>query len=219
MKKFINSVVFFLFTLPFGTLVGVLFWFMRLFGFLELKGFENFPKQKGKIVLVSNHPYKGEQFLLIGLFFPRYLFQPKYGPWNLADKANYYDKPKYWLMRPRLIPVDRSLKKGDLESFEVALAVLDSGANIIVFPEGGRTSKGTDFLTSKKGKKIRLPLKTSFAILAAQPGTITLPVWCEFDGWLMRVTIGQQQNFEGVQRKEVTERIKKILLELADETG
>lgn len=220
MKNFENIVVLILFTYPVGVVIGLVFWALRLVGVLEVKGWSHFPHWRQKVLVVSNHPYEGEQFLLIGLFFHEYVFRPfKYGPWSLADKKNYYDKPKYRLMRPRLIPVDRTLANGDSGSLKVAKKVLASGANLILFPEGGRTSKGESFLTSQKGKRIR-PLKGGFAVLAAESGAIVVPMWFEFKGWSgIRLTIGEQQDFSGASREEVVEETGNILLKLADMTG
>jgi len=218
MKKFMNFVMFFLFTYPAGIVIGLIFWTLRFVRVLELNGWENFPKQKGKILFVSNHPYKGEQFLVPGLFFPLYVLQPKYGPWSVVDRKNYYDKWWAIVLRPRLIPVDRTLQNGDVGSLAVARSVLESGANIIIFPEGGRTKKGKakDLLTSRTGRMLRR-LKVGFAYLATEvPGVTLLPVWCEFDSWSVRITIGRAENFYNMNRKEVVQITEGILLKLAD---
>lgn len=218
MKKIVNVVVFLLFTYPAGLLIGVVLDRLWCTGLLELRGWENFPRQKGKILVVSNHPYKGEQFLLTGLFFGQYLLHPfKYGPYTVADAKNYYDSLLYrWLLRPRLIPVDRTKDKGDPRSLLVAKRVLESGANIITFPEGGRTSKGTNHLVSRGGKVIR-PLKGGFAVLATGKGVATVPVWFEFRGWnSMRLAIGKPVCFEGTPREEIIHKTEVMLLELAD---
>lgn len=209
-----NSIVFVLFTYPVGVLIGIVFWTLRLVGILHVRGWDNLPRQKGKVIIVSNHPYRGEQVLLTGLFFHQYVFHPwKYGPWSLADRRNYYDR--YPLLRPRLIPVDRE-RNGDPDALKLAKAVLGRGANIILFPEGGRTSKGTTFLESRYGACIR-PLKAGFAVLAAEPGATLVPVWFDYSSWYDQVlVIGEPQCFEGMDRKKIVERTQRILLELAD---
>ncbi|OHA88795.1 MAG: hypothetical protein A3C70_01370 [Candidatus Zambryskibacteria bacterium RIFCSPHIGHO2_02_FULL_43_14] len=222
MKKFTNVIILFLFTYPVGVLIGVIFWLLWLVGALEIKGWwKNFPRWQTRVVLISNHPYKGEQFLLAGLFFFQYLFQPlKHSPWIVADAKNYYNKWFCWFLRPRLIPVDRSGKNGDLKSLITAKNILRSDGNLIIFPEGGRTSKGKAFLTSKKGKRIRVPLKEGFVSLVTEPGVILLPVWFECNRWHdMRLIIGEPIMFtSGTPRNEVVERTERILLELADQT-
>ena len=218
MSKLLNVMVFILFTYPVGMLMGMNFWLLRFFGILKVRGWQNFPKQKGKILVVSNHPSLVEPLLLVGLFFHQYALRPfRCGPWTLADRRNYYDNWKYFLMRPRLIPVDRTLFAGDSGSLVTAKHVLGSGANIIIFPEGGRTFKGTSYFKSETGKRLRA-LKGGFAILAGEPGVALLPVWFEFRGWFaMRLTIGKAVFFEGVPREKVVEKTTAIMLKLADQ--
>jgi len=221
MKKVMNVGVFLLFTYPAGLLIGGVLGLLRVAGFLEIKGWENFPRQKGKILLVSNHPYKGEQFLLTGLFLGQYLLRPlKYGPYTIADAKNYYNNPLWWFLRPRLIPVDRTRGDGrNPRSLLVARKILKSGGNVITFPEGGRTNKkGEIQLVSRGGNKIR-QLKGGFSILAAEIGVITVPVWCKFYSWKrIKFTIGEPICFVGKPReeKEVVSKMKDILLKLAD---
>lgn len=219
MKKFTNFVVFSLFTYPVGVLIGLVFWLLRFFGVLEVKGWQNFPHWRSRVIVTSNHPSLVEPILLVGLFFHQYIFRPfKYGPWTLADKKNYYDK--YPLLQPRLIPVDRRERKGDSKSLLTAKHILKAGGNLIMFPEGGRTAKGHSFLMSKGGKQIRTPLKKGFVSLATEPGAVLLPVWFEYNRWYnMRLTIGEPTVFtDGTPRNEVVERTEDILLNLADQT-
>ena len=222
MKKFTNVIVFFLFTYPAGMLIGMAFWLSWLVGIFEIKGWwKNFPHWRTRVVVVSNHQYKGEQFLLTGLFFSQYLFRPlKYGPWTVADAKNYYNNWLYWFLRPRLIPVDRTAKNGNQKSLTAAKNVLKSDGNLIIFPEGGRTSKGEIFLISRKGKRIRIPLKEGFISLVTEPGATLLPVWFEYNQWYdMKLTVGKPIMFtSGTPRNEVMERTEKILLKLADQT-
>lgn len=218
MEKLTNFIVFFLFTYPAGVLIGIAFWLLRLFGVLKVKGWRNFPHWHKRVIVISNHPSLVEPILLVGLFFHQYLFRPLiYGPWTFADKKNYYNK--YPLLRPRLIPVNRTGKNGNLESLLVAKQILKSGGIIIMFPEGGRTFKGTSFLTSARGKKIR-PLKEGFAYLALETSAVLLPLWFQGNFWSgMSLTIGEPTAFtSGTPRDEVLERTEKVLLDLADQT-
>jgi 1-acyl-sn-glycerol-3-phosphate acyltransferase len=83
----VDLVVFFLIIYPFGILVGLVFWSLVIDGVLEMRGWENFPKQKSRIVVVSNHPSLVEPILMLGLFFHLYWRHPlKYGPSTLADR-------------------------------------------------------------------------------------------------------------------------------------
>ncbi len=220
MKKVVNTVVFLLFTYPAGLCIGVVFEFLWGSGILEVRGWENFPKQKGKILLISNHPSLVEPVLLIGVFFHQYVLRPfKYGPWTLADRKNYYDNWKFFLMRPRLIPVDRTKDKGDVRSLVAAKHILEGGANILIFPEGGRTFKGIHHLVSWGGRRLKMirPLKGGFSVLATGKGVVAVPVWFEFHGWSnMRLTIGKPVCFEGTPREEVVKITQAMLLRLAD---
>jgi 1-acyl-sn-glycerol-3-phosphate acyltransferase len=121
-------------------------------------------------------------------------------------------------LRLKIIPVDRTVGKSDVRGLILARKAISRGANIVLFPEGGRTFKGTKNLQSKTGKELR-PLKGGFALLAAELGVVLVPVWFEFKGWrCMRLTVGEPKNFHGVLRGEIVKETEKILLELADKT-
>ena len=217
MKKLKNVTVFLLFTYSAGVLIGITFWFLRLIGVLKVKGWQNFPHWRKKVVVISNHPSLVEPVLLVGLFFHQYVFRPfKYGPWTLADKKNYYDK--YPLLQPRLIPIDRTRKNGDVKGLSTAKHIIRSGGSTIWFPEGGRTCKGKIFLMSRKGKRIRIPLKEGFVSLVTEPGAILSPIWFEYNRWYdMHLTIGELSVFtSSTPRDEVVTRTEQVLLELAD---
>ncbi|HEY5037928.1 MAG TPA: lysophospholipid acyltransferase family protein [bacterium] len=218
MERIRSVVVFFLFTYPVGLVIGIGFWLLRLVGVLKVKGWGNFPHWRQRVLVVSNHPSLVEPILLTGLFFHQYVLRPfKYGPWTLADRRNYYDR--YPILRSKLIPVDRT-RAGDPGSLVAAKQVLESGGNLIVFPEGGRTFKGTSFLESRSGRKMR-PLKEGFAFLAVETNAVLLPLW--FEGSFrsgMRIAIGEAMIFTGgTPRNEVVEITERILLELADKTN
>ncbi len=218
MQAALTTVVFYLFTYPVGIVIGAIFWFLRFIGIVQIKGWEKFPRQRGKVLLVSNHPSLVEPILLIGMFFHQYIFHPKSGPYTLADRKNYYDNWKFWLMRPRLIPVDRSKTKGDASSLLSAKRAIEQGSNIIMFPEGGRTWKGHPLIRTKQGKFLR-PLKTGFAVLAGEPGVVTLPIWVEFGVYECHINIGKGQKWSGIDREEIVRKTEETLLSLADATN
>lgn len=229
MVKMLKIVVFYTITFPLaGYGIGGIVGLARLSRFLKLVGMENFPKQSGRIVLVSNHPSMKETFILPGLFFRHYALRPKYGPWVMAG-ANLWRSLWFPLMCVawgRVISVNRKPKQKKRHSdkiksaFEPAAKVLEEGGNIFFFPEGGRTFRGVGegetYLYSAKGRKIR-PLKRGVAFLASQPGVTLVPVWVE---WSTRtITVGEAQNFTDVPRKEIIARTQKALLELADKVA
>jgi 1-acyl-sn-glycerol-3-phosphate acyltransferase len=223
MRRTWNSIVLRFVAYPIGVCIGILSMLAELLTALRVKGWGNFPRQSGKILVVSNHPYRGEQFFLIGLLFlHKFILSVKHGPWTMADKINYYDQWWAWPLRSRLISVDRTKKLGDLKSVGVAEGVLASGGNVLVFPEGTRTSKVTSrrALFSRKGKKLGL-LKSGFARLALVSGVVLVPVWVEFHAWYdVEVIIGEPVTFpQGTTEGEIVERVQVILLELADRVG
>ncbi len=224
MRKMLTVLVFWLLTYPVGGIgTWVAFEILWGLGCLEIKGIENFPKQKGRILLCPNHCSLVEPILLIGLFGPKYLLRPwKYGPWNLADNQNYFSFRKwgwaYWPMWPKLIRVDRTAKKGGSPtSLRTPLRLLRNGANIIVFAEGGRTSSvKTGHLKSERGKLLR-PLKTPPFIMSKVSGVLTVPVWFEYHSLTnMKLAIGQSQDFTSTPTEEIAGKLEKILLALAD---
>lgn len=223
MKRILTVLVFWLFTYPIGMAIWIAFEVLSRWGFLEVRGIRNFPKQKGSVLLVSNHCSLVEPILLIGPFGPKYALHPwKYGPWNLADNQNYFSFQKwgwaYWPMWPRLIRVDRSGRKGgDPRSLITARNILRSGGNIILFPEGGRTlSVKTGHLKSHRGKLLR-PLKSSTFLMAKVPAVLTVPVWFEFHGLTdMRLSVGKPRDFSRNTVEEIAGEVEKSLLELAD---
>ena len=217
MRKLLDVTTFILFTYPVGIVIGTTFELLGFVGIVEIVGRKNFPKQRGKIVLVSNHPSLLEPVLLIGLFFRQYALWPKYSLWTLTDKW-WYNILVFFLVHPRLIPVDRPRYMGKSESLAAAKQVLSSGGNIIIFSEGSRTFNGAHHLFSGRGKRI-LPLRKGIAVLADEPQAVTVPVWVEFSEWRrVKINIGTPMHFEGRPREEVIEQTTKALLALADAT-
>ena len=79
MVKMLKIVVFYTITFPLaGYGIGGIVGLARLSRFLKLVGMENFPKQSGRIVLVSNHPSMKETFILPGLFFRPCVIEPAF---------------------------------------------------------------------------------------------------------------------------------------------
>ena len=113
---------------------------------------------------------------------------------------------------------------------------LNSGKIVVLFPEGGRTFKGEDFLYSQKGKKIRI-LKDGIGWLVLKTGALVVPVWVEGTDKVLPnsldklfvfprpwkkiiIKIGEPLRFQGSsasKREQVNQIITNKLLELADE--
>jgi 1-acyl-sn-glycerol-3-phosphate acyltransferase len=238
MEKIGQAIIFLGFTYPLGILIGIIFWLFRFLGIAKVRGWENFPKWQGRVVVVSNHPSLLDPIILIGLFFPQYLVRPfKYGPWNMAEKSN-YGNLLFWLMRPRLILIKRGDRRSELKGLISAKNALNAGGVMFLFPEGGRTSSakpGEVLLASAAGQKIRR-FKPGCAWLAKETGALVLPLWVQgtdrvlpnspkvsyfrvFRFW-QRVVIklGRPRRFEKSARLEaITETLEKAVLALADQ--
>ena len=246
-KKIANVVVLILCTYPVGIVIGAVLIFLWLVRALKIKGWvRNFPHFRRRVVVVCNHPYKGEQFLLIGLFLFQYILWPWNGPYTLADVVNYHSNPSVlwlfkkqtrivanlknfgrslvsWLGRPRLIAVYRTDKKKGAEGAAASVEVLEHGGSIIMFPQGTRNAKVLPELLLKSPMKGKImgPFKTGYArLIGRTPGTATVPVWFEFNSWHdIRITIGQPIIFmPRTSPEDITRRMQEILQELADKT-
>ncbi len=237
-REFIS---FMLLTYPVGILLGVLFNLLRLIRFIRVRHPERFPHGRGRIVVYANHhSYYGEAFTLPALFFRDYLFHPwRRGPWSTPDKANFIDKPFFFWLRPRAIPVPRGNKQKENNFLLRCIKAVYEGGNLILFPEGGRTSSGKEHLFSPSGKPIR-PFKGGLPLLIkAIPEAAIVPVWLEnFDRVLpdkpdrrgsifprfwkgpIIIKIGQPLGFGKEEESGAMKcRLEQALLELADEVS
>ncbi len=237
MKKMFDLCVFLALTYPYGIVMGIIFRLLVIIKKIRVLYWKRFPHWEKRIILVSNHPSLLEPFLLPALFLREYFLHPfQYAPWSTPDKANFYDSWYWFWLRPRAIPIDRKKQKGNLRVFLRIKEIVSSGGIIILFPEGGRTFKGKEFLCSKTGKKLRV-LKTGIGWLVLNTQALVIPVWVEGTDKILpnrskklfsfprlrgniTIKIGRPLRFHGFSRntrKKVTQRITNALLELADE--
>jgi len=236
-RKPLKSLLFLGTTYLYGIFIGVIFHLLKLLKIIKVPHWDSFPHWQRKIILASNHPSLLEPFLLPALFFPEYLFSPfKYAPWSTPDRNNFY-KPWYWFwLRSRAIPVNRGNTREELRALFQMKKVLDSDGIIILFPEGGRTFRGDDFLYSRSGKRIRV-LKSGIGWLALKTKAQVVPVWVEgTDGvlpnsphrlfsWLrfrnkITIKIGYPLRFPvspNDGKEEITQNIAQALLKLSEE--
>lgn len=239
MKKTLNTLIFLFFTFPIAVVLGLTILLLRASGQTKIIHKERHPRWKKKLIVVSNHPSLLETVLLpASLFFPQVLLDPfSYIPWSTPDRRNFYDRWYWFWIRPISIPIDRKNRANGMRSLYEIARVLEREKIVIIFAEGGRTFRGTEFVYSKEGKRIR-PLENSIGWLVTRTKAHVLPIWVEgtdkvlpnhqtklFAGinWREKVTIkvGNVIRFRITKRlggaKQITESITQALLNLADE--
>ncbi len=219
-----------------GVLLGIIFYFLKALRRIKVVNRKNFPHNHENLIVVSNHPSLLEPILLPCLFFREYIFHPlKFSPWSTPDKKNYYDQWYWFWLRPRAIPIDRNDTRGEIKAFFLMKEVLKSGGILILFPEGGRTYKGEEFLLSQGGKRIRL-FQDGVGHLVLKTNCRILPIWVEgtdkvipnsndrfyvfprFWNSKIIIKIGKTMSFDDVSnRKMIVQKIMTALLELADQ--
>lgn len=172
-----------------GLFIAGLLSILRLTRIWKVHGTENLPTltEKGNrgLIMVSNHVSLLEPIALIGLFARWYVFDMKYGPWNIAETAN-FRRGLFRLLDGRIIFVNRKDKESKRIGYLRAKKLLRDGAVFIIFPEGGRTYKGkNEELISDGGKegaelngKIR-PFAKGAGLLALETEAMVIPVWVE----------------------------------------
>jgi len=219
----------------FGIILGLLFCLLRILGRIKIVHKERFPKEEQKVLVISNHPSLLEPVLLPLLFFRQYIFHPfRSTPWNVPDKANYFDKWYWSWAKVRLIPVDRTDMKKAVEALRKIEQVLKAGHSAIIFPEGGRTSSGEEHFTSKKGAELR-KLKGGVGRLISKTDPLIQLVWvngaenvlpnkpgrlyhCFPRFWrVVEIKLGKPFYCTGIDRDAIMQEITWKLLELADE--
>ncbi len=240
MKKLLEIVTILTITYLYGIISGIVFQLMKLFKIVRVVHWERFPKWRGNVILVANHPSIVDPFLLSALFFRQYVIRPfKYSPINVSDKKIFCDHWYFFWLRPLLVPVDRRSKGAGLKTLFLIKNLLDCGKTIIIFPEGSRTFRAKDFLHSKAGKEIGI-FKDGVGWLATKTGAIIVPVWIDgshrvfpnrSDRYFpeinlserLSIRIGKPLTFQryrkatAVNREQVTQKIVSSLLKLADE--
>jgi 1-acyl-sn-glycerol-3-phosphate acyltransferase len=224
----------------FGIILAIVFFIMQLLKQIKIMHSERFPHYKCGKIFVANHPSVIDPWIVAVLFAKAYLKNPfKYAPMIVAD-ANNFCKSKYWSwMCSIMISVNRDDKHSAGFCFRKMQDALSKGRNIIIFPEGGRTFRGTDFLISHTGKKIRI-LSGGTALLVKKTRAKLVPIWIEGTdefcpnsekklfthfvfGKKITIKIGEILDFGGPKlmeiesREEIIQIIGNALLSLADE--
>jgi 1-acyl-sn-glycerol-3-phosphate acyltransferase len=218
---------------PASILIGIIVVVLRSIGLIRVRGHQ-LPRGQKSIMMVSNHPSLWEPIILIGLFFGEYLFRPWRIPWSTPDQRNYADTWYWGLFRARFIPVPRGSPIGEARALFRIITTIESGKSVILFPEGGRTGKGDQFLFSRSGKRLR-ETKNGIGRISCRTACTVVPVWVDgveeilpIGTWFPRVwrgmtiTIGEpfcEEHREKPAREDFEkgmERIVNALLKTAD---
>lgn len=222
-----------------GLLGGSIFLFLRATKRVKVQGWDwrkLDPKDRG-LLLISNHLSLWEPALLPFLFFPWYLFSLRFVPFSVVDRVNYYDARWFWPLRSVCEPIERGNPREEIGAIDRMREILNQGKILILYPEGGRTFKGTEFKFLNSGKKIRkFPQGIRRLFLDTQP--MVLPVWIEGGDKVIsnklffprfphfplprlwrqtRIKIGESFRLEGIPKKEIVVNLEDVLLKLGDE--
>lgn len=133
----------------------------RLFYDFHIEGEENIPQDK-PVVLASNHRSYAD---------PVILTMPMRLPVSYMAKEELFKNKLFgWFIRKLgAFPVSRG--SGDMSVIDDSINILNSGRNLVIFPEGTRSKDG------KVGKG-----KTGVAMIAAKSGADVVPCGIVFEG-------------------------------------
>ena len=133
----------------------------KLFYNFHIEGIENIPQDR-PLVMASNHRSYAD---------PVILTMPMKRPVTYMAKEELFKNKLFgWFIRKLgAFPVKRGA--GDMQVIDDAVSILNSGRNLVIFPEGTRSKDG------KVGKG-----KTGVALIAAKSGADVLPCGIIFEG-------------------------------------
>ncbi|MBQ8903667.1 MAG: 1-acyl-sn-glycerol-3-phosphate acyltransferase [Oscillospiraceae bacterium] len=133
----------------------------KLFYNFHIEGIENIPQDR-PLVMASNHRSYAD---------PVILTMPMKRPVTYMAKEELFKNKLFgWFIKKLgAFPVKRGA--GDMQVIDESIAILNSGRNLVIFPEGTRSKDG------KVGKG-----KTGVALIAAKSGADVLPCGIIFEG-------------------------------------
>lgn len=133
----------------------------KLFYNFHIEGIENIPQDR-PLVMASNHRSYAD---------PVILTMPMKRPVTYMAKEELFKNKLFgWFIKKLgAFPVKRGA--GDMQVIDDSIAILNSGRNLVIFPEGTRSKDG------KVGKG-----KTGVALIAAKSGADVLPCGIIFEG-------------------------------------
>lgn len=133
----------------------------KLFYNFHIEGVENIPQDR-PLVMASNHRSYAD---------PVILTMPMKRPVTYMAKEELFKNKLFGWFITKLgaFPVKRG--SGDMQVIDDAVSILNSGRNLVIFPEGTRSKDG------KVGKG-----KTGVALIAAKSGADVIPCGIIFEG-------------------------------------
>lgn len=133
----------------------------KLFYNFKIEGIENIPQDR-PLVMASNHRSYAD---------PVILTMPMKRPVTYMAKEELFKNKLFGWFITKLgaFPVKRGA--GDMQVIDDSIAILNSGRNLVIFPEGTRSKDG------KVGKG-----KTGVALIAAKSGADVIPCGIIFEG-------------------------------------
>ena len=133
----------------------------KLFYNFHIEGIENIPQDR-PLVMASNHRSYAD---------PVILTMPMKRPVTYMAKEELFKNKLFGWFITKLgaFPVKRGA--GDMQVIDDAVGILNSGRNLVIFPEGTRSKDG------KVGKG-----KTGVALIAAKSGADVIPCGIIFEG-------------------------------------
>lgn len=184
-------------------------WLYKIFYDFHIEGAENIPQDR-PVVLASNHRSYAD---------PVILTMPMKLPVSYMAKEELFKNKLFgWFIRKLgAFPVVRGA--GDMSVIEDSINILNSGRNLVIFPEGTRSKDG------KVGKG-----KTGVAMIAAKSGADVVPCGIIFEGeklhFRSKLTLrygkpikAEEIAVEGTsprELKEVKKRIMSAITELVE---
>ncbi len=204
-------------------------WICIACGRIRIVGFAVAKKAvaEGNVLLITNHPSLIETIVLPALFWwKKILGATARVPWSIADDSLF---PGQWLYDSfRCIAVcrkeGREAQKKNVHAVRKMQEIFAKQGSIILYPEGGRTCKGTEHV-SRGSRRVRV-CDSKLVVQSVRCGAKVLPVWVDhgtitkpesfwrgykklFFGPAMIVTFGRPVS---LQREEVTDKVVAELL-------
>ncbi|MDY6835432.1 MAG: lysophospholipid acyltransferase family protein [Chloroflexota bacterium] len=223
----------------FGLIGGLVIGMLRITGRLIVLGYQREkldPKGKGLIVF-ANHPSPAEPIIVEFLFFPWFLFSPRFVPFALPA-CEYYRKWWFAPFRRIAISIDRDSLRGMLNSTVKVEKAMEEGRIVVIHPEEERNYVGGDdsIRYSSTGKRM-MSFRRGTRRIFLYSDCVVLPIWIEggqgvipnkadlgkwqFFQWprvwnKITVKIGDPLDLSGFSKDNVLEYLENVLLELAD---